>query len=186
MVLYHQHLLLRKLRFFVLRENRGHTLLELMIVVSIVGLISVLAAPPFITWRESSELKHLISSASAMAKSARLFAITLQQPIYLVVDVTTSNCIAISENDECSCSNLQTCHVAGQQNVLSLSDFSASLDTTSGKNSTITFNPEGTVDFGGSTSLLISNASHRAKIIISALGRVKSCTYQHINGLAQC
>ncbi len=183
MVLFQQHLLVRKPRHLLLS---GHTLLELMLVVSIIGLLSMLAVPSFVTWREESELKHLVSTASAMAKSAKVYAITLQQPIYLVVDVTTSNCIAISENDECSCSNLQTCHVAGQQNVLSLSDFSASLDTTSGKNSTITFNPEGTVDFGGSTSLLVSNASHRAKIIISALGRIKPCAIHHINGLAKC
>ena len=183
MVLFHQHFLARGPRYLLLR---GHTLLELMLVVSIIGLLSMMAVPSFVTWREESELKHLVSTASAMAKSAKVYAITLQQPIYLVVDVTTSNCIAISENDECSCSNLQRCHVAGQQNVLSLSDFSASLDTTSGKNSTITFNPEGTVDFGGSTSLLVSNASHNAKIIISALGRIKPCAIHHINGLARC
>lgn len=183
MVLFHQHLLARKPRHLLLS---GHTLLELMLVVSIIGLLSMLALPSLVTWREESELKHLVSTASTMAKSAKVYAITLQQPIYLVVDVTTSNCITISENDTCSCSKLQTCHVAGQQNVLSLSDFSASLNTTSGKNRIITFNPEGTVDFGGSTSLLVSNASHHAKIVISALGRIKTCAIHHINGLAKC
>lgn len=183
MVLHFQHRLLRDHHFLV---SRGHTLLELMLVVSIISLLSVLAVPSLVTWRQESELKHLISTASAMAKSAKVYAITLQKPIYLVVDVTTPNCIAISESDDCSCSNVQTCQVAGRQNILNLNKFSASLNTTSGKNSLITFNPEGTVNFGGSTSLLVSNASHRAKIIISALGRVKPCTNQHIYGLAQC
>lgn len=183
MVLHFQHPLLREQHILV---AKGHTLLELMLVISIISLLSVLAVPSLVKWREESELKHLISTASAMAKSAKVYAITLQQPIYLVVDITTSNCIAISDSVDCYCSNAQTCHVAGRQNILNLNKFSASLSTTSGKNSLITFNPEGTVNFGGSTSLLVSNASFKAKVIISALGRVKPCTNQHINGLAQC
>ncbi|WP_412725910.1 pilus assembly FimT family protein [Alteromonas sp. D210916BOD_24] len=164
----------------------GYSLLELMLAISLFTLLTAFAAPSFVTYREQVHFLQAVDNIAQLAKTARTLALTLQQPMYFIVNIHNDSCVALSEYEYCDCNTLNSCasdHVLQPRAQLSDDIW---LSTTQNHNTKVIFNSLGAVHFGSSTTLTVSSSQYNAKVTISSLGRVKACSQQILRGIARC
>ena len=71
------------------RENRGFTLLEIMIIVSIIGLLAALSVPSFVRDRKSSQGRRILNDCRQMDAAVDQWTINAG-----IVDGTTIDSVA--------------------------------------------------------------------------------------------
>lgn len=69
------------------RNKKGFTLIELIIVTAIIGIISVLVPPYFITSIRNMEMRTSANKITSSLRYARSYAVTYKQPYYLNIDI---------------------------------------------------------------------------------------------------
>lgn len=164
----------------------GYSLLELMLTISVIVFLSALAAPSFLSYQEQVRFLHAVDNVAKFAKTARTLALTMQQPMYFIVNIHNDSCVALSEYESCDCNTLNSCtseHVLQPRAQLSDDIW---LSTTQNDSTKVIFNSLGAVHFGSSTTLTVSSPHYSAKVTISSLGRVKACSQQSLRGIARC
>jgi prepilin-type N-terminal cleavage/methylation domain-containing protein len=67
-------------------DERGFSLVELAVVVSVVGILATVSLPSFFAWREGMELKNAAGEVASVMYSARTGAITQRRNYTLAVD----------------------------------------------------------------------------------------------------
>ena len=134
-----------------MRRNHGFTITEILVVISIIGVIALIATPSLINYQKKSKLK---SEARILATSLRLaqqFAIT-EQNIYAV---------ALSLPDgSYDIINLATSEVVKSIMLDPEVDIATTTDLT---NNIIQFNPTGAVLEAGTISLV--NTKHETSTL---------------------
>lgn len=166
--------------------NNGYTILEVMLVIAILSIASLSAAPSFKAWYEQTQFKQALVEVAELTKSARISALIHKTPVHVSAMGGSNNCISVSSLPGCRCNDTTSC--AGDTNftVLKLNPSQVTLKTSGKKEKSTTFTPLGTLDFGGATTLFISSKHYTGKTVISTLGRVKTCSENHISGVAPC
>ena len=172
-------------------HNKGYTLLELMIVVALVSTVSALSIPSFYHWKQETEFKYVLRGITDLAHKARVSSITLNRPIHLKIGLDDTHCIAISEDDSCDCTTKEKCNVNGKVWALDFVDTNSNVSISTNatkklKAHSITFNSQGTLHFANNSTLYVQSLPLKAKVTISVLGRIKTCTSEPMTGFSIC
>ncbi|WDT84902.1 GspH/FimT family pseudopilin [Alteromonas sp. 009811495] len=173
-------LLFRKLRY------KGYTLLEVMLVVTLVSFISALSLPSFVKWKQEIEFRRALGAIAELATMARTAAISRKAPVHLHLQMNKSSCVAVSVDKSCDCQTLHKCAVDDKVWSIQSHALNASIVNKNENKKHVTFSPLGTVFFGGNTTLQIAHASLTGKVTISVLGRVRACSNTPLSGVALC
>lgn len=166
--------------------SNGYTILEVMLVIAILSIVSLSAAPSFKAWYEQTQFKQALVEVAELTKSARISALIHKTPVHVSAMGGSNNCISVSRLPSCRCNDTTTCDGDTDFTVLKLNSSRVTLETSSKKEKSTTFTPLGTLDFGGATTLFISSKHYTGKTVISTLGRVRTCSDSHISGVAPC
>jgi prepilin-type N-terminal cleavage/methylation domain-containing protein len=78
----------RWIPYNVVRSPKGFTLVELIIVTSLMGIIIAMALPPYLSWRKNLEYKTTARGVVAALREARSRAITDNQTHQVIFDST--------------------------------------------------------------------------------------------------
>jgi prepilin-type N-terminal cleavage/methylation domain-containing protein len=76
----------RWIPYNIVRSPKGFTLVELIMVMTILGIIVAMALPPYLQWRKSLEYRTTARGVVAALREARSRAITDNQPHQVVID----------------------------------------------------------------------------------------------------
>jgi prepilin-type N-terminal cleavage/methylation domain-containing protein len=78
----------RWIPYNIVRSPKGFTLVELIMVMTIMGIIVAIALPPYLSWRKNLEYRTTARGVVAALREARSRAITDNQPHQVVFDST--------------------------------------------------------------------------------------------------
>lgn len=67
-------------------NQRGFTFIELIVVISIMGILMAFAAPSLVTWQEQAQLRQVTRDIFSGMRQARSMAITTNQEVNFVLD----------------------------------------------------------------------------------------------------
>jgi type IV fimbrial biogenesis protein FimT len=184
------------------RNQRGFTLIEAMVVVAILGLLVVIAAPSLSAYTENSKVRGVAESFVASAQKARLEAIRTNQNAQLVLtsddpiaaNVATTNTSATAGNwivrrvSDDATPVITFVEGRSIREGANRSDGASSVTVGASSNSTalasITFNSAGatslgaawTVNFGSSSAACAPTGSVRClRVVISVSGQIRTC-----------
>lgn len=76
----------RWIPYNVVRSPKGFTLVELIMVMTILGIIVAMALPPYLSWRKNLGYRTTASGVIAALREARSRAITDNQPHQVIFD----------------------------------------------------------------------------------------------------
>lgn len=170
-------------------NQHGFTLFETMIVITIVGLLTIVGAPTFIENMRTQQLKGAIQNTYFLLKTARIMSVNLNKNISVQYKATDNWCIALSDADACDCNLKSSCMVQNQTYLLERKDFpDVSLESlVMGKQDTIMFDRHRGISVGKGGSGEFVTSSVTAKFIVSNLGRVRICLPKgKISGYPRC
>ena len=164
------------------KRGKGFTLIELMITVCIVLILVTLGAPSYTTWLQQTRLKSSAQQLRLFLRQAQLIAHESNQPVF-VHFFNQPDCATISHESECPCHAQTACALMDSQGrgifsshiSLALAKFSGTFTTTS---TSARFAAGSGLASGGAGSILLSAGSLDIKVILSPLGRTRTCTSQ--------
>lgn len=160
-----------------LSHQNGYSLLELLLVMSIVVLLVMIGAPSIVESIKNQQLKGALQQSYFLLKKARATAVSLNQDITVQFENSSDWCIALSDSGPCDCHVNNACTVDSVEYKLSSHDYPHVQlpNITMGKNNTIEFDNTRGIAVGNAGSSVLSDGKNRAKLIISNLGRVRIC-----------
>ncbi len=139
--------------------QKGFTLLELMIVVSILGVLLAIAIPRFQEWREHASVNNATSALFVTLKKARTLAVAESRSVKVTLKTTDPYSFTY---DSAGCSNCQA-------KKIELKQFSSNLQLKrNGGTDSFTFSSRGT---SGNGTIKIENGTYYKCITINAIGR---------------
>jgi prepilin-type N-terminal cleavage/methylation domain-containing protein len=141
----------RWIPYNVIRSPKGFTLLELVIVISILGIIVAIAIPPYLQWRQKVEYRSTARAVVAALREARSRAITYNLPKQVIFDTAH-----------------RQFKLADYTTWTSLTP-DVSLNT--GATTTIQYNPNGTSS-GGTINVQDLGGAQYFQIVVNTTGRV--------------
>ncbi|MFQ5830038.1 MAG: GspH/FimT family pseudopilin [Candidatus Methylomirabilia bacterium] len=155
------------MRFRCLRPvgtHAGFTLLELMAAVAVIGVITVLATPVFLSFLRAQELRGAAGQVAALLQQARQLAIASSTSYRVEVDVTANRLRFVRTSDDTP----WTGPGAGSQGYWQLENQSQITAVTANP----TFNPLGTAG-GGTITVAAAQGSQTLNVVVSSSGRVR-------------
>ena len=148
-------------------NQRGFTLIEVMIVIVIVGVMASIGIPAFSDWRHSQAVRSASQSLMAHLKQARVTAISENRSVSFTF---------ASDSFTYDADTSGTCGPCKNQSV-SYSQFSSGLSITRSDNSltptTKTFSSRGT---SSSTTLYLCSSDKQKRVVINVIGRAYECS----------
>ena len=183
-------------------DHRGFTLIEAMVVIAVLALLVVIAAPSFSAYSENSKVRGVAESFTASVQKARLEAIRTNQDVQLIltdVDPVAANVATTSTNATAgnwmvrrmsNASPPVPTFIEGRnlREGSSRNDGTSSVTVSASSNSTplasITFSSAGstslgatwTVNFGSSTAACAPAGSVRClRVVVSVSGQIRTC-----------
>ncbi|GAC14409.1 prepilin peptidase dependent protein A [Aliiglaciecola lipolytica E3] len=160
--------------------QRGLTLLEIMIVLSVIMLLATLGAPSIIQMLQHQQLKGTLQTSYFLLQQARSTAISQHNSVTAQFQKGSDWCIALSDTGPCNCQVKSACTVDNIEYRISALDYPQVKisDTTMGKDQTIVFDGVRGTAIGNAGTGVFSNGNETAKLIVSNLGRVRICMQQ--------
>ncbi|HTP05656.1 MAG TPA: GspH/FimT family pseudopilin [Nitrospirota bacterium] len=76
----------RWMPYNVVRSPKGFTLIELVMVMTIMGIVCAIALPPFLSWQKNLGYRTTARGVVAALREARSRAITDNQPHQVIID----------------------------------------------------------------------------------------------------
>jgi prepilin-type N-terminal cleavage/methylation domain-containing protein len=70
----------RGIRMTVIRDNKGFSLPEVMTVVAIIGVMSAVAVPPFLSWLSNKGMQSAARDLYSNMRKAQSFAVKRNNP----------------------------------------------------------------------------------------------------------
>ncbi|MEP4891437.1 MAG: GspH/FimT family pseudopilin [Aliiglaciecola sp.] len=167
----------------------GFTILEVMVVLSIIALLSAVGAPSIMQTLRHQQLKGSLQTSYFLLQQAKSTAITQNKQVTVQFEKGENWCIALSDSGPCDCQLHATCKVDEIEYRVSADDYPNVLfsDITMGKNQAIIFDGVRGTAIGNAGSGVFSNGNEAAKLIVSNLGRVRICMqHGHLGAFQAC
>ncbi|MDX8405289.1 MAG: GspH/FimT family pseudopilin [Mariprofundus sp.] len=139
-------------------NQRGFTLVEVMMVIAIVGLMFSVAVPAFSSWRESQGVKNAQRTLMGHMKQARMLALAENRSVSITFTATSY----VFDADTSG-----TCGAICRKEIINLAQFSGKLSLK--PTITRTFTSRGTANSG---TVTFTAGSAQQKITINVIGRV--------------
>lgn len=157
------------------KDNKGFTVIELMVSVAIVGILIAVAAPNMSSYWHEGRLVSATEAIYSQIQLARSVALAKNEDVDVRFPATGAGwCMGITENDTASCT-CGSCSITGMPDkVLISNDYPNTEVTVSNGVSTFTM-PRGVVTGAGNVVVKLSSGE-QATINLSILGRVSVCS----------
>lgn len=159
-------------------KQKGMSILEIMVVVSIIVIVVAVGAPSIVESQRTLRLKGAVESSYFMLQSARSVAISKATDSTVVFNGNAPWCLGISDSGNCDCQTVNSCTVDNVEHVLKQADFpNIALDD-------INFGDDGAMIFDGQRGFTLNDAGNfvlsdngiEMRIEVSRMGRVSICT----------
>lgn len=156
---------------------KGLSLLELLISLTIVGILVSVGGPAFVQYNDERKLKGAAEAAYFLLQQSRSIAIAKGTNVTVDFVAGSNWCIGVSDSGTCTCSTSNSCTVEGLELVLSSSDYSGvGMEQLSiGSDDSAVFDGTRGITQGTSGSTVFSNGDIDAKLVLSAMGRASIC-----------
>lgn len=82
------------------KNNRGFTLIELIVVIAILGILSAVAVPNYVSYQYRSSIKTDIATCAEIVRAARIYTITNTEKIASITDLLSEDYFPHTDNDE--------------------------------------------------------------------------------------
>lgn len=160
-----------------MKDKNGFSLLEALVVITLVSLLALLGAPSIAESIKHQQLKGALQHSYFLLKKARSMAISLNQNITVQFQNQPQWCIALSDSGPCDCMLINDCLVENVAYRLQAEDYPqiALPKIIMGKNNTVAFDNTRGIAVGNAGSSIFSDGKNQAKLIVSNLGRVRVC-----------
>jgi prepilin-type N-terminal cleavage/methylation domain-containing protein len=165
---------------FKINYSRGLTLIELLISLTIVGILIMAAVPTFISMYQEYRLGTNIQNVYYVLQYAKSAAIKNNQTIYVNFNNGTAWCYGMKANSTCDCTQANNCTL-GTYSAPTTQDIS--LSTTGLNNNTLQF--DGTHGSASTSTITFTLGSNTISVSIGALGNMRICSNQ-ISGYPTC
>lgn len=157
----------------ILRQRpRGFTMIELVVVVTLIAMFAVLAVPSFQKLIDKYRLKSAAEAMAGELQFARSEAVKLAQPVYMKFNTGANSCYGIGTTSTCTCS---TCEVRTRSATELAQDF-PNIQISAA--STVTFGGTAAIDLTVAEPSITLNStytSRQLKVIVNPLGVPRIC-----------
>jgi len=143
------------------RNQRGFTLVEMLIVLSIVSLAMLMANTSFIRFRESSTLNRAARVIAADVALTRSYAIRHRKPVALVANESTQSYVI---RDNAGTVYLNRAFDASSEMLIESLDVAVAGDS-------VAFNERGLMSGAGSVNIDIFRNGAGRRVQVNAVGR---------------
>ena len=150
-------------------SKKGFTLVEVLIVVSIMGIIAVMAIPSFVQWQQNLNYRKAAMSALSVLRQARNLAITTNKEQQVAFD-PAAHSFGIQQGNRANNADFTGAAVNWQTTIPST--------VITSPITTIQFAPNGTASFGGASyttaTVQIQDTSGAARylVVVTQVGRI--------------
>ena len=157
--------------------QRGFTLLELMVTVSIIAIVVTIGAPAVLSTQKSMQLKGAIEASYFSFQYARSAAITAGADVTVSMTSGTDWCVGVSDGGDCDCNTLNSCTINGVEQLVKSSDFKlvTMQNISFGVTNTAVFDGVRGLSIGSAGSTVFSDGNNEARLILSNMGRIRIC-----------
>lgn len=141
-------------------RQAGFSLVEMMVVISVMGILFGIAIPAFQNWRERTAVRTASETLMAHLKQARHLAHTMNRNVVFTVDTTSPYNYIV--DDGCNCSTEKTVRLDQYSNTL---EFGSSTNVSS-----LTFKSSSWMS-GGTLSIHSTKLGDEKIVVVNGIGR---------------
>lgn len=174
-----------------MRASKGVTLVELLSVVTILGVLLAMATPFFSDLAQNNRLRGAVNEFTMHFRLAMTESLknNVGVSINMQTDATSNTwCYGLSVGSTCQCNRSTTCTLNNQQHVVSSESYLGLQMVPGVSNNRFTFQPKrGTVTAGNVTFTAANGNKLRA--VINGYGRIRVCVpanYPRLGGYPTC
>jgi prepilin-type N-terminal cleavage/methylation domain-containing protein len=166
------------------KNNQGFTLIEVLVSILIMGILTAIAAPSFMTWVYNKKVDGLVADVEGALKEAQSTAIRKSITCNVLITETTVTAVKSATDS----TEVPACLPSGSRQLPKLQDGSndtLKISGTGGTSGTVfTFSSRGTANITPSTEAVViyrtdaaGNGKNKCLVVSSGIGIMKSGTY---------
>ena len=169
--------------------QRGVSLLEMMITVSIIAIVVATQAPSVASMQRSLQLKGALENTYFAFQHARSAAVSSGNDITVDINPGTNWCIALSDTGACDCATVNSCTVDNVEQIVRSSDYSliTMQDLNFGANNNTVFDSVQGLSLGNAGSTVLTDGTNEGRVALNNMGRSRICVQNgDIGGYQAC
>lgn len=150
-----------------LKNQRGFTLIEVILVVAVIGILALMSGPLFVSFLKSQQLKGAAEQVRTLLNQARQLAIARNTSYTVAVDTTNKRLRFCTDSTTCAAANVWKGPGTDSDGYIKLDD---AIEVPSGTPST--FNYLGAATTAG--TIKVRKESACMDVTVSASGRIRT------------
>lgn len=163
-----------------LRTSRGFTLVELMITITVAGILLALAAPSFNAFIDKYRAKRAADTLSAFLINTKTEAIKRNMPVRAVFQSASSGaswCVGMTTANTCDCMTANACQIDGVDRLVQGTNFKGIVLTSPDDGDMFTFAPQrGTANIEDSPQVQSAGGLQIRVVVKNTTGRIRLCS----------